>query len=102
MIRVSDGGGVRTASLGGVLDVYSAPVLGPRVMAGLPADAHELVIDLSDLAFMDSAGVSALVRLREQTRARSMVLHARLGDHTRLNPTVCSVLRRVLPCDEAA
>lgn len=99
-IRVADDHGVRTAHLDGRLDVYSAAVLAPRVLAGLPNDAAQLVVDLSRVVAMDSAGVSALVRLNEQARARALGMHARLGRDCRLNPTVRSVLQRVVPCDE--
>jgi anti-anti-sigma factor len=99
-VRVDDQPGVRVAEVSGVLDVFSAGVVGARILAGLPADSTELVLDLASVEFMDSAGVSALVRLREHARVRDLDVHARLGSAPHMNPTVCAVLRRVLTCDE--
>ena len=58
------------------------------------------MLDLDGIGFMDSAGVSALVRLRENARLRSLNVHARLGAAAHLNPTVVAVLRRVLVFDD--
>jgi anti-anti-sigma factor len=95
-VLVVDEFGVRVATVRGVLDVFSASVVGARVLAGLPPDTHEIVIDLDGCEFMDSAGVSALVRLREQARRRTVEVHARFGAVERYNPTVSAVLHRVL------
>jgi anti-anti-sigma factor len=99
-VVVVDGFGVRVASVSGVLDVFSASVVGARVLASLPADTREIVLDLDGIQFMDSAGVSALVRLREHARHRSLIVHARLGAAAHLNPTVIAVLHRVLDCED--
>jgi anti-anti-sigma factor len=99
-VVVVDRFGVRAASVSGVLDVFSAGVVGARVLASLPADTHEIVLDLDGIEFMDSAGVSALVRLREHARHRSLEIHARLGRAPHLNPTVLAVLHRVLDLDD--
>ena len=99
-VVVVDGFGVRVASVSGVLDVFSASVVGARVLASLPADTCEIVLDLDGIQFMDSAGVSALVRLREHARHRSLIVHARSGAAAHLNPTVTAVLHRVLDCED--
>ena len=83
-----------------MLDVFSAGVVGARVLASLPADTHEIVLDLDGIEFMDSAGVSALVRLREHARHRSLDMHAHLGPAPHLNPTVLAVLHRVLDLED--
>jgi len=99
-VVVIDRFGVRSASVSGVLDVFSAGVVGARVLASLPADTREIVLDLNGIEFMDSAGVSALVRLREHARHRLLEVHARLGPAPHLNPTVLAVLHRVLDCED--
>jgi anti-anti-sigma factor len=99
-VAVVDEFGTRVASLRGVLDVFSAGVVGARVLAGLPADTHQIVLDLDGIEFMDSAGVSALVRLREHAVHRSVAVHARLGHTLQLNPTVTAVLHRVLDVED--
>jgi anti-anti-sigma factor len=99
-VLVDDQLGVRVVEVRGVLDVFSAGVVGGRILAGLPADATELVLELEGVEFMDSAGVSALVRLRENARLRDLNVHARLGGAPNLNPTVVTVLRRVFVIDD--
>jgi anti-anti-sigma factor len=89
----------RRATVHGALDVFSSATLARRVFAGLPERTHEIVVDLRDVSFVDSAGVSALVRLRQQGAGRAVEVRACLGDaQHRINSTVVELLRRVLPC----
>ena len=91
----------RLASIKGVLDVFSSPTLVKRALAGLPEHTHSIVIDLRDVSFVDTAGISALVRLHEEARDRALVVHAHLGGASkRMNATIVDVVRRVLPCDD--
>jgi hypothetical protein len=89
-VVVVDEIGVRVAAVRGVLDVFSAGVVGARILAQLPSDTRQIVL----------AGVSALVRLRENAGHRSIEVHARLGPSLHLNPTVTAVLHRVLDCED--
>ncbi len=91
----------RLAKVRGALDVFSSPVLAARALAGLPEQTKELLIDLRDVSFVDSAGVSAIVRLQQEAKTRAVSVRARLGDaqHS-INGTVVDVLRRVLPVDD--
>ena len=100
VVIVDDHLGIRTARVGGVLDVFSAGVVGARILDGLPSDATELILELDRIEFMDSAGVSALVRLREHARLRELNVHVQLGAAPHVNPTVVSVLRRVFVVDD--
>jgi hypothetical protein len=99
-VIVDDRVGVRVAEVRGVLNVFSASVVGGKILAGLPSDARELVLELDGIESMDSAGVSALVRLNEHARQRDLIVHAHLGSTSTLNPTVVSVLRRVFVVDD--
>jgi anti-anti-sigma factor len=99
-IVLDDRLGMRVAHIGGVLDVFTASVVGSRILTGIPTDATELVLELEDLEFIDSAGVSALLRLREHARSRALEVHVRLGATPNLNPTVIGVLHRVFVVDD--
>ena len=68
-VSVDDHLGVRIARVGGVLDVFSAGVVGARILDGLPADATELILELDRIEFMDSAGVE---RAGAAARARAL------------------------------
>jgi anti-sigma B factor antagonist len=62
--------------LSGELDVVSAPGL-QRLLAEVLSEAHERVmLDLNDLEFVDSAGVSVLIRAKQaaETSGRTLVL----------------------------
>ena len=67
-IHVEQGDGFATCRPAGELDAYTVGRFR-EVLAGL-ADADRLLIDLSDVPFMDSAGLGALIggirRIREQ------------------------------------
>jgi hypothetical protein len=67
------------------------------VFAGFPDDAHDLLLDLHALSFLDSAGVSALMKLRSAGRAREVEVRVFMGDDCPLHETVQSVVRRILP-----
>jgi anti-anti-sigma factor len=96
-----DDDGGRRARIRGVLDVFSSPALVARALAGLPDETRNLLIDLRDVSFVDSAGISALVRLRQEATSRAVEVKARLGKaQDTVNQTVIDVLRRVLPCED--
>jgi anti-anti-sigma factor len=100
-VDVADDDDVRRARIWGVLDVFSSPALVARALAGLPDETRNLLIDLRDVSFVDSAGISALVRLRQEATSRAVVVQARLGKaQETVNQTVIDVLRRVLPCED--
>jgi ABC-type transporter Mla MlaB component len=99
-VLVDDRGSVRLVELRGPLDVFSSSVVGTRVFAGMTSETTVLVLELGGIECIDSAGVSALVRLHEHARLRDLEVHARLGGAPHINPTVISVLRRVFICDD--
>jgi anti-anti-sigma factor len=100
-VIVDDQDDGRHAKLRGVLDVFSSPVLPTRALAGLPEHTRALFVDLKDVSFVDSAGVSALVKLRQEAKSRAVEVRARLGDaQLTINSTIVELLRRVLPCDD--
>ena len=62
------------ARLAGQLDLGSAPDVRTRMYAALSEGLQELSLDLSELTFMDSAGVELLFRLREDLAIRQIPL----------------------------
>jgi anti-anti-sigma factor len=99
-VDVADEPGQRIARLSGPLDVYSAFLLAQRVLAGLPDDARKLLLDLHSLSFLDSAGISALTKLRSAGKSRALDVRVYFGDDFLLHKTVVSVVRRILPSAE--
>lgn len=62
---VRAGGDLRVVALRGTLDIYSLPGLRPELEH--LADEDALVIDLSEVTLIDSAGLGALLRLRNRS-----------------------------------
>jgi anti-sigma B factor antagonist len=52
----------------GDVDLYTAPQLWETLDAAIAGTPHELVIDLSDVSFLDSSGLSVLVRAHKRLR----------------------------------
>jgi anti-anti-sigma factor len=57
---------VVVARLTGELDISGADRTGKKIAAAVPSSARGLVVDMSELEFMDSSGVSMLFTLARQ------------------------------------
>jgi anti-sigma B factor antagonist len=99
-VRTLDEGGVRVVRVTGAVDVFNAATLPRDAVAGLPNGSHEIVIDLEEVEYLDSAGISAIVKLVRQLRAADIAARASLGSDTPLSPTIVELLRQVVPFDE--
>jgi len=85
------------ARISGDLDLETAPLLLAKAEPYLAAPTGGLVIDLTDLAFIDSSGLSALIRINQH-----MVKAGRPFEIISPRPTVAKAfeitgLDRVLP-----
>jgi anti-anti-sigma factor len=94
--------GVRVVTVSGVVDVFNASTLSRDAVAGLPDNAREIVLDLESVSFLDSAGISAIVKLVRQLRSADIATRASIGEDSPLSPTIVELLRRVVPFDEAS
>jgi anti-sigma B factor antagonist len=63
---VSPAGAVVTVAVAGELDLATAPELLNRVTDLIEAGHHRVVLDLRELTFCDSAGLSVLARIRKR------------------------------------
>lgn len=59
---MSDGGGLRVR-LGGDLDLAGLTDVDPQIQALLRRDPQPVLLDLADVAFLDSSGVTLLIRI---------------------------------------
>jgi anti-sigma B factor antagonist len=53
--------GIATVALRGEIDVLTVDQVRVALIGALAAHPHELVVDLSDLTFIDSTGLGALI-----------------------------------------
>jgi anti-sigma B factor antagonist len=61
--------GTTIVSVGGEIDVYTAPKLRDKITELVAAGAHRLVIDLEAVEFLDSTGLGVLVGGLKKVRA---------------------------------
>ena len=75
-ITRADHGDRTVVHLGGEIDVYTAPLVREKLDEQIQAGRTDLVVDLTDVTFLDSTGLGVLVgRLKlARTRGGSMRL----------------------------
>jgi len=61
--------GTTIVSVGGEIDVYTAPKLRDKITELVAAGAHNLVVDLEAVEFLDSTGLCVLVGGLKKVRA---------------------------------
>jgi anti-sigma B factor antagonist len=66
--------GTVTVTVRGEIDTSTADTLSERLAAVADGDPQRVVIDLSGVGFLDSAGLRAFVRLRKALPARCPVI----------------------------
>ena len=93
-VEISQWGSTVTVAVTGDLDMTTLPQLEAALGAVKPP--RRLVLDLRDLAFMDSGGIRALMRLAGRSRSEgwSMAITCGPGGVKRLLD-VCGVSERV-------
>jgi anti-sigma B factor antagonist len=60
--------GQAVVTVRGEVDLYPAPQLWETIDAAMASTPHELVVDLTDVTFLDSSGLSVLVRAHKRLR----------------------------------
>ncbi len=59
-VHLEQSEGLSVAHVAGEIDLATAPELRDR-LAEIPSDAENVIVDLSDVTFLDSTGLSVLV-----------------------------------------
>jgi anti-anti-sigma factor len=73
-VDVEERGDVVVAQVAGELDLASAPRTGETIEAAVPSSARGLVIDFSQLEFIDSSGIAMLFNLARKLGGRRQQL----------------------------
>lgn len=73
-LRVETRGEVVRAALAGDIDLSNADELRQEIAGVTPNEALALILDLSQVRYLDSAGVRLIHRLREDLRAHGQRL----------------------------
>ena len=73
-IEEREGAEVVVARLTGELDISGADATGRRIAEAVPSSARGVVVDMTDLEFIDSSGVSMLFALARRVSSRRQEL----------------------------
>jgi anti-sigma B factor antagonist len=73
-LSTSSEDGVVTVTVVGEVDTFTAPVLRSTLDSQLELQPRELVIDLSGVQFLGSAGLAVLVETQKSSRSREVAL----------------------------
>lgn len=73
-VRLQAAEGIVYAKLSGDVDLSNAEQLGEELTTMTPNDALGVIVDLSDVDYLDSAGIHLIHRMRENLRARAQML----------------------------
>ncbi len=84
-------------SVGGEIDVYTAPQLREKVVDLVAAGKVDLVLDLSGVEFLDSTGLGVLVGALNRVRAQDGSLALVLTQERILKVFEITGLRKVFP-----
>ena len=105
-VQLKTSGPAVIARLTGEIDLSNAPSIGQAIARGISHDADALVLDLSELEYLDSAGIQLIYQLLESLRARAQDLVLVLGPDSPASDAlrlagVTSQLRIAQSVDEA-
>lgn len=62
-------GGITVVSVGGEIDVYTAPRLRDKFTELVAGGSYDIVVDMEDVEFLDSTGLGVLVGGLKKVRA---------------------------------
>lgn len=96
-LEVRAEGRVVVARLSGDIDLVNVPTVSAQVIEAIPNDALGLVVDLSDVRYIDSAGVHMLFELVRQLDACRQGMAIALGEESPIR-----TLMKITHIDEAA
>lgn len=74
VVRVETRGATVIAAIAGEVDPSNSRALGRRLAETVPNDALSVVVDLSEVSFLDSSGVQMLFELAERLTGRQQRL----------------------------
>ncbi len=76
MLGVDEQGGAIVVRLGGELDLYNAPVVRAALLDACGRAPERLVLDLSEVEFIDSTALGVVIEARASLESRALLLAA--------------------------
>jgi len=102
VLRVERQGDACVVKLGGELDLYNAPTVRDALANACGDGAQRVVVDLSDVEFIDSTALGVLIEARSRMADRSGFRLAAPGLETRRALEVSGLDRHFLVHDTVA
>lgn len=87
-LQLKQEGPVVHATLRGDIDMSNADELRSELSSETPNSALSLILDLSDVDYLDSAGIHMVHRLREDLRASGQRLQLVIPENSLINATL--------------
>jgi anti-sigma B factor antagonist len=78
-IRTDQGADVAVVTASGEIDISTADGFGLELERALSSDARSVVLDLERVSFIDSTGLTALLKAIEQSNGRLRVVRSLSG-----------------------
>lgn len=72
-----DSGGFENIVLKGDCDLYAAPAFAKAMQSRIGSGAKKLRIDLTGVAYLDSTGVGAIIRILQEAKRSNCEIHFR-------------------------
>ena len=85
--------------LAGELDLYNAPMIREALLAALETQPDRIVIDLHEVAFVDSTALGVLLETRSRLEQRDNFVLAAPGAETRRTLQVSGLDRQLAVAD---
>lgn len=104
-LKVDRNGDVVVVSVGGEVDMLTTPLLGACLTEQLEAEPRVLVLDMSQVGFLGSSGLAALVSARDAAHTRNVSLRLVATAHAVLRPLTATGLLdlfEIFPSSDAA
>jgi anti-anti-sigma factor len=87
-IEFHDDGGCLVASASGEIDISNAAAMYDAIVAAIPDQATAIVLDLTDVTYLGSAGLRLVFQLYERSGSRGLTLRLVVPEHSPASETL--------------
>ena len=87
MLTIGIEDNIVVAALSGEVDLANAGDIGAEISAQVPNAALGLVVDLTDVAYLDSSGIRVLFELAERLQSRQQAMRLVAPGHSQTTTT---------------
>jgi anti-sigma B factor antagonist len=100
-IATTPGSDLYIVTVSGEVDLATSPDLDAAVIAGLESGTNSVIIDLTDVSFMDSSGLGVIVRALKRCREAEIELDLVISNDRVLKVFGITGLDQVIPIHDS-